>query len=82
LNIKPAEIPFIALILINQWILPFGLWIAIVRKEIFKPGGIYKCPICGAEKRGIIEHIRTKHGEIALGSKDIQGFIKNEGVGF
>ncbi|MFH0725681.1 MAG: archaeosortase/exosortase family protein [Pseudomonadota bacterium] len=80
LNIKPAEIFFIALILINQWVLPFGLWIAIVRKEIFKPVGIYKCPICGVEKQGIIHHIRANHGGNALSSPAVQDFLKKEGV--
>lgn len=80
LNIKPAGIPYTALILINQWIFPFALWIAVIRKEIFKPGGIYKCPICGSEKSGIIDHIRAKHGEKALGSHTVQAFLKNEKI--
>jgi hypothetical protein len=80
LNIKPLETPFISLILINQWILPFALWIAIVRKEIFKPSDIYECPLCGSEKSGIIDHIRAKHGENALKAPTVQAFLRGEEI--
>jgi exosortase H (IPTLxxWG-CTERM-specific) len=81
MGIKPFEIPFVALVLINQWVLPFVLWVVIVHKDIFKPVGIYKCPICGAEKQGIMDHIRAKHGEEVLKSPRIQDFLENEGGG-
>jgi hypothetical protein len=80
LNIKSAEIPFVAFLTLNQWILPFGLWMAIVRKEIFKPVGIYKCPICGLEKTGITDHIRGKHGEKALNSQEVRSFLESEEI--
>lgn len=65
-HVRYAFRPFIALIIINQWILPFVLWLAIVCKEIFRRKGISLCPICGEEKVGLIDHMRAKHGDKAV----------------
>lgn len=51
-----------AMIIVHQWVLPFALWLFLIRKEIFKAGGIHICPVCGEEKVGIIQHIKAKHG--------------------
>jgi exosortase H (IPTLxxWG-CTERM-specific) len=67
--------PFIALIIINQWVLPFAFWLYAVRKEIFRKKGILICPLCGKEKVGIMEHIRAKHGEAALKRSDVRAIL-------
>ncbi len=58
-----SVVPFVVSVLLNQWVLPFSLWLVIVRKEIFFPRGIKFCPICGERKTGLKDHIRAKHGE-------------------
>lgn len=68
--------PLVALIILNQWILPFGLWLFFVRDELFKEmrsGTV--CPICGEEKAGIIDHIRAKHGEGALKDRRVVAIL-------
>jgi exosortase H (IPTLxxWG-CTERM-specific) len=55
--------PFVASIIIDQWILPFGLWLFMARNELFKRQGRYICPVCGEEKAGILDHIKAKHEE-------------------
>ena len=67
-----AKGPFVALIIINQWVLPFGLWLFLARNALFKSRNRYICPICGEEKKGLIEHIKAKHGEVH--PKDLKGF--------
>lgn len=62
MHVTPLKIPFVALIVINQWILPFSLWLVIVRKELFGYKDRFRCPICGEVKKGIVEHIEAKHG--------------------
>ena len=62
--------------IINQYFLPFGLWIAFTYKDIFKRKGIFVCPICGEEKAGIIDHIKAKHGEDALKDKRVKAMIE------
>jgi exosortase H (IPTLxxWG-CTERM-specific) len=59
--------PFVALIILSQWGLPFLLWMTLMRKEMFSPKDIFICPICGEEKIGIIEHIHAKHKDQAYG---------------
>ncbi len=60
-----------AMIILHQWVLPFALWLFLIRKEIFKRKGIFTCPVCGAEKVGIIQHIKAKHGAGALKDKRV-----------
>ena len=60
-----SEIKYAAVI-VNQYFLPFGLWLVFVYADMFKRAGAYICPICGEEKVGIVEHIKAKHGEDAL----------------
>lgn len=79
-HMRYAFRPFVALIIINQWILPFGLWLFIVRKEIFKRKGIYVCPICGEEKVGILDHIKAKHGTRALETTAVKALLKDIGM--
>jgi hypothetical protein len=64
--------PFVGFIILNQWVLPFALWLAIFRKELFKRKGIYVCPFCGKQKIGILQHIKAKHGTVALKNRKIQ----------
>ena len=61
-HFKYAMQPFIALIIINQWILPFALWLYMVRNELFRRSNRFICPICGEEKTGLAEHMLAKHG--------------------
>jgi hypothetical protein len=67
-----AEIPFISFVIINQWVLPFSLWLFMVRNKIFIREGLKKCPICGAMKKGLEDHVRSKHGEGALKSRQFK----------
>jgi uncharacterized Zn finger protein (UPF0148 family) len=60
----------------NQYILPFGLWLAFTYADLFKRAGTYTCPICGAEKVGIVEHIKAKHGENALERGDVREMLE------
>ena len=62
--------------IINQYFLPFGLWIAFTYKDIFKVRGMFVCPICGEEKAGIIDHIKAKHGKDALKDKRVKSMIQ------
>jgi hypothetical protein len=36
----------------------------------------YICPFCGAEKVGILDHIKTVHGEEALKSEEVKQLLK------
>jgi len=70
--------------------LPFLLWLALGYKQIFpllkpekyvkvKRGGDkrgYVCPFCGAEKVGILDHIRNVHGEEALKSEAVKQLLE------
>ncbi|HID30351.1 MAG TPA: exosortase H [Desulfobacterales bacterium] len=58
--------PFVAFIIINEWILPFVLWLIIVNKDIFRKKGILTCPFCRSEKTGIVQHIVARRGKEAL----------------
>ena len=69
------EIMFAAQI-INQYVLPFALWLAFTYKDVFKRAKAYICPICGAEKVGIVEHIKVKHGENALEDKRVKAMLE------
>jgi exosortase H (IPTLxxWG-CTERM-specific) len=64
-HIKYAKSPFIALIILNEWLIPFALWLYFVRNELFTKKSVV-CPICGIEKVGLADHIRAKHGEHML----------------
>lgn len=79
-DVEGVFMPFISLIIINEWVLPFVLWLAIVGKEIFKRKGIYTCPFCGEEKVGIIQHIMAKHGEHALKDKRVKPLLEEFGL--
>ena len=59
----------------NQYLLPFGLWLAFTYADLFKRAGTCTCPICGEEKVGIIEHIKAKHGKSALERKDVEEML-------
>jgi len=69
------EIMF-ALQIINQYFLPFALWLAFTYKDVFRRAGASICPICGAEKVGIVEHIRVKHGEKALEDERVKAMVE------
>ncbi len=70
--------------------LPFLLWLALGYKQIFpllKPEKYikvkrvgdkrgYVCPFCGAEKVGILDHIRDVHGEEALKSEAVKQLLE------
>ena len=47
---------------VNQYLLPVLLWLAVVRKRKASPA----CPLCGAEKVGILHHILAVHGREGL----------------
>ena len=68
--------------------LPFLLWISLTyrqllarpepQKYIKKGEGkkSYICPFCGAEKIGILDHIRSVHGEEALKSEEVRQLLE------
>ena len=61
--------------------LPFLLWFALTYKQILPAkrevrGGFYICPFCGAEKVGILDHIRNVHGEKVLKSEEVKQLLK------
>ena len=69
--------------IVNQYFLPFGLWLLFVYADVFKKAGAHTCPICGEEKVGIVEHIRVKHGKKALERKDVKAMLEaRKGVFF
>jgi exosortase H (IPTLxxWG-CTERM-specific) len=49
------------LILMNTYLLPFVLWLVMVRRDLFHIPEIPVCPYCGARKIGLEQHIRAKH---------------------
>ena len=61
---------------INQYFLPFGLWLAFTYKDVFRRAGAYICPICGEGKVGIVEHIKAKHGEEALEDERVKAMLE------
>ncbi len=58
----------------------FLLWFSLAYKQILpakrevREG--YICPFCGAEKIGILDHIRDVHGEEALKSEEVKQLLK------
>ena len=61
--------------------LPFLLWFVLTYKQILAAKrevrvGFYICPFCGAEKVGILDHIRNVHGEEALKSEEVKRLIE------
>lgn len=60
----------------NQYLLPFGLWLAFIYADMFKRAGTYTCPICGEEKVGIVEHIKAKHGEKAMEDEKVRAMLE------
>ncbi len=61
--------------------LPFLLWLSLAYKQILPAKrevreGFYICPFCGAEKIGILDHIRDVHGEEALKSEEVKQLLK------
>jgi len=66
--------------------LPFLLWLSLTYKQLLprpesdkyirrgKYG--YICPFCGAEKSGILAHIKDVHGEAALKSEEVKQLLK------
>ena len=61
--------------------LPFLLWFALLYKKLFplsrteKDMHVYICPFCGAEKVGILDHIKDAHGEEVLQSEEVTKLI-------
>jgi exosortase H (IPTLxxWG-CTERM-specific) len=59
---EPAAVKLLAgLILLNTYLLPFVLWLILVRRDVFNIPQIPVCPYCGARKIGLEQHIRAKH---------------------
>ncbi len=59
----------------------FLLWFSLTYKQILPAKrevreGFYICPFCGAEKIGILDHIRDVHGEEALKSEEVKQLLK------
>ncbi|GEM_PF-2929232 len=61
--------------------LPFLLWFALMYKQLFSLSGkgtdksVYICPFCGAEKIGILDHIKDAHGEEVLKSEEVKKLV-------
>jgi exosortase/archaeosortase family protein len=51
---------------LGQLFLPPALWFWMAHPHVFKKQGVTACPICGAEKAGLRDHIIAKHGLAAL----------------
>ena len=53
---------------VTRMIIPFFLWFALTYESVFttfrKKQKKYKCPICGEEKTGIIDHINKSHRKL------------------
>ncbi len=49
------------LLILNTYLLPFVLWLAMTRKDLFDILQIPVCPYCGARKIGMAQHILAKH---------------------
>lgn len=64
----------------GQLFLPIGIWSWMAYAHLFKKKGVYACPICGAEKVGIVEHIVTKHGREALGEPEVREYLEGQGL--
>ena len=72
--------------------LPFLLWISLTYKQLLaraepepqtilrkaKGKKVYICPFCGAEKVGILDHIRSVHGEEALESEEVKRLLQEQ----
>ncbi len=63
---------------VNQYFLPFALWVAFTYKDVFKRAGAVICPICGEEVVGIAEHVRKEHGRRALKKEAVKALIEAE----
>ncbi len=91
LQIPPAPSEFYAIFVIFlsgtcRVALPFLLWFSLTYKQLLprpesekyirrgKYG--YICPFCGAEKIGILAHIKDVHGEEALKSEEVKQLLK------
>ncbi|MHC1582540.1 MAG: hypothetical protein ACXQT5_06095 [Candidatus Syntropharchaeia archaeon] len=65
---------------------PFMIWFGFIYKNLFvsevkeeekvKGKKKYRCPICGAEKVGIVDHIKSVHGAEVFKEKEIKDFLK------
>ena len=69
--------------------LPFLLWFVLTYKQLLarpeprkypmrdegKKGNAYICPFCGAEKIGILDHIKDVHGEDRLEDEKVRDLI-------
>mgnify|MGYP006288079753 CR=1 FL=1 len=57
---------------LGQLFLPLVLWFWMAYPHVFKKKGVSVCPICGAEKAGLKDHIVSKHGEQALDDNSVR----------
>jgi exosortase H (IPTLxxWG-CTERM-specific) len=76
-HLRDAFRPFVALVILNQWGLPFLLWLLLMRDSLFARRGVFTCPICGRQKRGMLDHIRAKHPDQASGWQLTDGRLVN-----
>lgn len=63
---------------INQYFLPFALWVAFTYRDVFKRARTHICPICGEEVVGMEEHVRKKHGKKALKKEEVKAVLELE----
>jgi hypothetical protein len=68
--------------------LPLVLWFTLMDVDIRDPLGLRamaglprhnRCPICGKEKVGLVDHIRSAHGEKSLMSWKVRRFLAKSG---
>jgi archaeosortase B (VPXXXP-CTERM-specific) len=76
-HIRSAYRPTLALLILVQWGLPFLLWMLLMRDSLFARRGVLTCPICGRQKRGVLDHIRAKHPDQASGWQLTDGCLVN-----
>ncbi|MEW6401334.1 MAG: exosortase H [Chloroflexota bacterium] len=70
-----------AISIVSQYLLPVAIWLAVLYYDLLSQQKPERCPFCGAEKVGLVHHIRAKHGKEAMrkGSDTVTAFEGKKG---
>jgi exosortase/archaeosortase family protein len=64
---------FLTILVVNQYLLPVLLWLTVVQqRKNSQSKTTCACPLCGAEKVGMLHHISAVHGKKALDDPRVQ----------